>query len=92
MLLSLTLTADMLVASHRPAERVTDLTPAEVSDLFRLVQKVSDVTQKLFQATSVTVAIQDGSDAGQTVKVQYSHAAQSLFCKETVYACEAFIV
>lgn len=59
----------MLVASLRPAERLADLSPAEVSDLFTLVQRVSNIVQSAFHATSLTVAIQDGSDAGQTVKV-----------------------
>ena len=60
---------DMLVASLRPAEHLTDLTQAEVSDLFSMVQRVSAVTQRQFSASAVTVAVQDGADAGQTVKV-----------------------
>ena len=60
---------DMLVASFRPAQHISDLTQAEVSDLFSLVQRVSDITQKQFQTSSVTVAVQDGPDAGQTVQV-----------------------
>ena len=59
----------MLVASLRPAEHLTDLTQAEVSDLFSMVQRVSAVTQRQFSASAVTVAVQDGADAGQTVKV-----------------------
>ena len=61
---------DMLVASLRPAEHITDLTQAEVSDLFSMVQRVSAVTQRQFSASAVTVAVQDGADAGQTVKVR----------------------
>ena len=60
---------DMLVAPLRPAEHITDLTQAEVSDLFSMVQRVSAVTQRQFSASAVTVAVQDGADAGQTVKV-----------------------
>lgn len=63
----------MLVASLRPAERFSDLTQAEVSDLFTLVQKVSNITQEQFGATSLTVTIQDGSQAGQTVKHVHVH-------------------
>ncbi|XP_076448546.1 nitrilase and fragile histidine triad fusion protein NitFhit-like [Babylonia areolata] len=63
----------MLVASTRPAKRLSDLTQAEVSDLFTLVQRVSDVAQSKFHASSVTVAVQDGPDAGQTVKHVHVH-------------------
>lgn len=59
----------MLVASLRAVERLTDLTHAEVADLFCLAQRVSDVAQKQFKACSVTLAVQDGIDAGQTIKV-----------------------
>lgn len=63
----------MLVAPHRSAARMSDLTPAEVSDLFVLVQRVSNVVQKQFSSSSVTVAVQDGPDAGQTVKHVHVH-------------------
>lgn len=54
----------------RLAERLSSLTPAEVSDLFIVVQKVSRVIEKHHGASSLTVAIQDGPEAGQTVKVE----------------------
>ncbi|KAK7102718.1 hypothetical protein V1264_020900 [Littorina saxatilis] len=63
----------MLIASLRPVERLSDLTQAEVSDLFSLVQRVSNLTQRLFNASAVTVAVQDGPDAGQTVKHVHVH-------------------
>ncbi|KAL8595196.1 hypothetical protein ACOMHN_013869 [Nucella lapillus] len=63
----------MLVASQRPAMHLSDLTQGEVSDLFTLVQRVSEVAQTQFEASSVTVAIQDGPDAGQTVKHVHVH-------------------
>ncbi|PVD24417.1 hypothetical protein C0Q70_14899 [Pomacea canaliculata] len=63
----------MLVASLRAVERLTDLTHAEVADLFCLAQRVSDVAQKQFKACSVTLAVQDGIDAGQTIKHVHVH-------------------
>ncbi len=64
----------MLVASVRPAERFSDLSPAEVSDLFLSAQRVSGGVAKHFGgAAAVTVAMQDGADAGQTVKVRQSN-------------------
>ena len=59
----------MLVASLRCVERLSELTAAEVADLFCTVQKVSTVVEKLNGASAITVAVQDGAEAGQTVKV-----------------------
>ncbi|KAK2529409.1 hypothetical protein Q9233_006920 [Columba guinea] len=50
-------------------ERFRDLNPEEVADLFRTTQRVSNVVEKHFCSTSLTIAIQDGPEAGQTVKV-----------------------
>lgn len=63
----------VLVASLRPAERLCDLSPTEISDLFNTVQTVSNVIKKHFNGTSLTVAVQDGKDAGQTVKHVHVH-------------------
>ncbi|XP_073731970.1 bis(5'-adenosyl)-triphosphatase isoform X3 [Misgurnus anguillicaudatus] len=60
----------VLVCPLRVVERFRDLRPDEVSDLFITTQRVADVIQKHFQATSLTIAIQDGPEAGQTVKLQ----------------------
>ncbi|RUS82983.1 hypothetical protein EGW08_009268 [Elysia chlorotica] len=62
-----------LVVPLRPAVHLTDLSPAEVTDLFLTVQRVSSVVNGHFGATSSTVAIQDGPDAGQTVKHVHVH-------------------
>lgn len=63
----------VLVTPMRLVERLSDLTPAEVSDLFIVVQKVSRVIEKHHSASSLTVAIQDGPEAGQTVKHVHVH-------------------
>nr|XP_021150248.1 bis(5'-adenosyl)-triphosphatase isoform X1 [Columba livia] len=59
---------DVLVCPLRPVERFRDLNPEEVADLFRTTQRVSNVVEKHFCSTSLTIAIQDGPEAGQTVK------------------------
>ncbi|XP_067854931.1 bis(5'-adenosyl)-triphosphatase isoform X3 [Heptranchias perlo] len=60
----------VLVCPIRPAERFRDLQPEEVTDLFQTSQKVAKVVEQHFKVTSLTIAIQDGPEAGQTVKLQ----------------------
>ncbi|CAG2256040.1 NIT1 [Mytilus edulis] len=60
-------------APLRLAERLCDLSPTEISDVFNTVQTVSNVIKKHFNGTSLTVAVQDGKDAGQTVKHFHVH-------------------
>lgn len=59
----------MLISPLRLAERFGDLTPAEVSDLFQTAQTVSKVIEKHYNSTSLNITVQDGPEAGQTVKV-----------------------
>ncbi|XP_025943876.1 bis(5'-adenosyl)-triphosphatase isoform X2 [Apteryx rowi] len=59
----------VLVCPLRPVERFRDLRPEEVADLFCMAQRVGDVVEKHFCGTSLTISIQDGPEAGQTVKV-----------------------
>uniref|UniRef100_A0A8C5X4B1 HIT domain-containing protein n=1 Tax=Malurus cyaneus samueli TaxID=2593467 RepID=A0A8C5X4B1_9PASS len=61
--------SDVLVCPLRPVERFRDLCPEEVADLFRTAQRVGNVVEKHFCGTSLTFSIQDGPEAGQTVKV-----------------------
>lgn len=63
----------VLVCPLRPVERFRDLQPDEVADLFSTTQKVANVVEKLFNATSITITIQDGPEAGQTVKHVHVH-------------------
>ncbi|XP_068265265.1 bis(5'-adenosyl)-triphosphatase isoform X2 [Nyctibius grandis] len=58
----------VLVCPVRPVERFRDLCPEEVADLFRTAQRVGNVVEKHFCGTSLTISIQDGPEAGQTVK------------------------
>ncbi|XP_062326110.1 bis(5'-adenosyl)-triphosphatase [Osmerus eperlanus] len=63
----------VLVCPLRPVERFRDLRPEEVADLFSTTQRVANLVEKHFQATSLTIAVQDGPEAGQTVKHVHVH-------------------
>uniref|UniRef100_UPI003AACAD9B bis(5'-adenosyl)-triphosphatase-like n=1 Tax=Centroberyx gerrardi TaxID=166262 RepID=UPI003AACAD9B len=65
----------VLVCPLRPVERFQDLRPDELADLFSTTQRVGTLVEKHFNATSLTFAIQDGPEAGQTVKILYVFAA-----------------
>ncbi|XP_029288273.1 bis(5'-adenosyl)-triphosphatase isoform X3 [Cottoperca gobio] len=60
----------VLVCPLRPVERFRDLQPDEMADLFSTTQRVANLVEKHFNGTSLTIAIQDGPEAGQTVKLQ----------------------
>lgn len=68
------------MSSLRPAKRFSDLTSAEVADLSLCVQRVCRAVEAHFKGTSLTVAVQDGPDSGQTVEVCLVHA-----CYYSVY-------
>ncbi|XP_068598858.1 bis(5'-adenosyl)-triphosphatase-like [Brachionichthys hirsutus] len=63
----------VLVCPLRPVERFRDLRPDEVSDLFRTTQRIANVVEEHFGASSLTISIQDGPEAGQTVKHVHVH-------------------
>ncbi|XP_062924467.1 bis(5'-adenosyl)-triphosphatase isoform X1 [Mobula hypostoma] len=63
----------VLVCPVRVVERFQDLHPEEITDLFQTSQKVAKVVERHFQGTSLTIAIQDGPEAGQTVKHVHIH-------------------
>lgn len=63
----------VLVASRRCVERFGDLSSLEVADLFSCVQKVQKAIEKQYNSNSSTITIQDGSDAGQTIKHVHVH-------------------
>ncbi|XP_069874953.1 bis(5'-adenosyl)-triphosphatase isoform X4 [Dipodomys merriami] len=64
---------DVLVCPLRPVARFGDLRPDEVADLFQATQRVGTVVEKHFQGTSLTFSMQDGPEAGQTVKHVHVH-------------------
>lgn len=53
--------------------RFNDLSAAEVQDLFLTVQRVSRMVERVFSASSLNIAIQDGIDAGQSVPHVHTH-------------------
>ncbi|XP_036387487.1 bis(5'-adenosyl)-triphosphatase [Megalops cyprinoides] len=63
----------VLVCPLRVVDRFRDLGPDEVADLFRTTQRVANIVERHFQASSLTIAIQDGPEAGQTVKHVHVH-------------------
>ncbi|KAF5904555.1 bis(5'-adenosyl)-triphosphatase, partial [Clarias magur] len=71
--LSLPRIKNVLVCPVRPVERFRDLRPDELADLFSTTQKVASAVENHFSASSLTIAIQDGPEAGQTVKHVHVH-------------------
>ena len=50
-------------------ERFSQLNPEEISDLFLSTQLISGKIEEFYQGKSLSIAIQDGEHAGQTIKV-----------------------
>ncbi|XP_063283660.1 bis(5'-adenosyl)-triphosphatase [Pelobates fuscus] len=63
----------VLVCPIRSTKRFRDLSPEEVSDLFLTVQKVANVVECHFGGTAITISLQDGPEAGQTVHHVHVH-------------------
>ncbi|KAF2746195.1 HIT-like protein [Sporormia fimetaria CBS 119925] len=63
----------VLVSPRRVVPRFNDLSADEVQDLFLTVQRVSRTLERVFQASSLNIAIQDGVDAGQSVPHVHTH-------------------
>jgi bis(5'-adenosyl)-triphosphatase len=63
----------VLVSPLRVVPRFNDLSTAEVQDLFLTVQRVSRTIERLYNATALNIAIQDGKDAGQSVPHVHAH-------------------
>ncbi|KAF1960585.1 HIT-like protein [Byssothecium circinans] len=63
----------VLVSPRRIVPRFNDLSPAEVQDLFITVQRVSRTIERVYNASALNIAIQDGRDAGQSVPHVHAH-------------------
>jgi len=63
----------VLVSPRRVVPRVADLTPAETSDLFITVRRVGRMVERVYGASSLNIAVQDGADAGQSVPHAHAH-------------------
>ncbi|KAL6548875.1 hypothetical protein OROHE_008720 [Orobanche hederae] len=63
----------VLVCPRREVKRFVDLTADEVSDLWLSAQKIGCQLESYHKASSLTYAIQDGPEAGQTVPHVHVH-------------------
>lgn len=63
----------VLVSPLRPVPRLSDLDSTEVSDLFLTVQRVSRMLERVYEASALNIAMQDGVDAGQSVPHVHAH-------------------
>ncbi|KAI9709864.1 MAG: hypothetical protein M1812_007572 [Candelaria pacifica] len=63
----------VLVSPLRKTPRISDLTPVEITDLFTTVQRVGRMVERVFNASALNIAIQDGADAGQSVPHIHTH-------------------
>jgi bis(5'-adenosyl)-triphosphatase len=57
----------VLVCPTRCVPRLSQLTDEETTDLFLSVKRVSRTMERLYNASSLNVAVQDGVDAGQSM-------------------------
>lgn len=67
------LSGHVLISPLRAVQRVSDLSPTETTDLFLLVRRVGRMVERVYSATSLNIAVQDGVDAGQTVPHVHVH-------------------
>ena len=63
----------VLVCPTRCTPRLSQLSHSETTDLFATVHHVSKMVERVFEASSLNVAIQDGVDAGQSVPHVHVH-------------------
>ncbi|KHJ42226.1 histidine triad domain protein [Trichuris suis] len=63
----------VLVAPQRCVTKLSMLDAEEVADLFMCVQEIERTLEKFYGLSSSTVCLQDGPDAGQTVKHVHVH-------------------
>lgn len=63
----------VLVSPRRVVPRFADLTADEVCDLFLTTQRVSRTVSRVFGASAMNIAVQDGADAGQSVPHVHAH-------------------
>lgn len=57
----------------RRVPHITSLRPAEITDLFTTVQRVSRTLKRVYKAPALNIAVQDGPAAGQSVPHVHAH-------------------
>ncbi|XP_071784266.1 bis(5'-adenosyl)-triphosphatase-like [Asterias amurensis] len=63
----------VLVSPLRVVERFHDMTSEEVADMFRAVHIIAKAVEVEYEGTAMSLGLQDGPDAGQTVKHVHIH-------------------
>lgn len=63
----------VLLIPRRKVARFAELNAAEVGDLFAQVQAVGTVVEREYEGESLTITVQDGPAAGQTVAHVHVH-------------------
>ena len=63
----------MLVSPLNVRPHLSDLTPAEIADLFQTVTRVQRTLKRVYRADAFNVAVQDGEAAGQSVPHVHVH-------------------
>jgi bis(5'-adenosyl)-triphosphatase len=63
----------VLVSPLNVRPHLSDLTPAEVADLFQTVTRVQRTLKRVYRADAFNVAVQDGEAAGQSVPHVHVH-------------------
>ena len=53
--------------------RLAELSHEEITDLFLTVQRVGRMVERVYDASSLNIAMQDGMDAGQSVPHVHAH-------------------
>lgn len=68
-----------LVCPLRRVQRFSELSSDEISALFLAVQRIGSVLEKAYDAESLTISVQDGEAAGQTVPHLHVHVLPRKF-------------
>jgi len=63
----------VMVIPIRPVERVVQLTKEELADMWSMAQRISQMLTKVHKVSDFTFSIQDGPNAGQTIKHVHLH-------------------
>lgn len=63
----------VLICPVRSVPRLSQLSVSETADLFNTVRIVSRTIERVYRATALNVAVQDGVDAGQSVPHVHVH-------------------
>ncbi|KIS72076.1 uncharacterized protein UMAG_12104 [Mycosarcoma maydis] len=63
----------ILVIPTKPYHRLSEAPPEIVASLFQTVQEISKGLEKVFEADALTISVQDGEAAGQTVPHLHVH-------------------